>query len=175
MNEEMNSIYTIGHSNHEPEKFIWLLQQNQIDTLVDVRSNPNSSWASFSNRDNLQKLLRTISMNYIYMGETLGGKPPDVPGVSSKDKKVDYNMLRQCDDFVHSIQKLIELAHHSKTCIMCAEENPVHCHRSLLIGAALSDSKINILHIRGNGKTQTDDELSKERAGVPANQQRLSL
>jgi len=59
--------------------------------------------------------------------------------------------------------------------LMCAEESPAHCHRSLLVGDALSQKGIRVLHIRGDERIQTDEELWKERMGVPANQHKLPL
>ena len=38
----MATIYTVGHSNHEPERFVALLRQHGIEQIVDVRSSPYS-------------------------------------------------------------------------------------------------------------------------------------
>ena len=43
------SIYTIGHSNHTWESFSRLLVDNEVELLVDVRSNPVSRFAPFAN------------------------------------------------------------------------------------------------------------------------------
>jgi len=58
---------------------------------------------------------------------------------------------------------------------MCAEEDPSSCHRNLLIGEALRHGSVRILHIRGTGQIQTDEELWNEKAGVGANQLRFAL
>jgi DNA gyrase subunit B len=66
MGTQYMEIYTIGHSNHKPEKFIKLLEDNLIDCIVDVRSTPYSQWASFANRENLEKLLPNMHIDTHY-------------------------------------------------------------------------------------------------------------
>ena len=68
----MKTIYTIGHSNHSQDTFLNLLENTQIEILVDVRSNPNSQWADFANRDRLKATLKNINIQYLYMGDLLG-------------------------------------------------------------------------------------------------------
>ncbi|WP_373027523.1 DUF488 family protein, partial [Sulfurimonas sp.] len=51
----MKTIYTIGHSIYEIEDFVELLKQNQINTIVDVRSTPYSKFAPQYNRETLKK------------------------------------------------------------------------------------------------------------------------
>lgn len=171
----MTTIYTIGHSNHEPDMFLQLLQQAQIDVLIDVRSNPNSTWAPFANRDNLKNLLNSAGIKYVYMGDTLGGQPSDQESYNHQTGKVDYAVVQERASFKQSITKLLSESKKYKICLMCAEENPIHCHRSLLVSSALTQSGAKILHIRGDKRIQTDEEISKERARVPLNQQRLPL
>lgn len=171
----MATIYTIGHSNHEPNEFLSLLHLVDTNTLVDIRSNPNSTWAKFANRDNLEKLLYSAGIKYEYMGNTLGGLPSDQGSYDWKTGKADYNVMKENESFKKSILKLLDESKKQNICLLCAEENPAQCHRNLLVGFALNQFKANILHIRGNGRIQTDEELYKERAGVSSNQQRLAL
>lgn len=171
----MPTIYTIGHSNVEPDAFLRLLRLAKIDVLVDVRSNPNSTWASFAKKDNLRNLLRSSGIRYSYMGDILGGQPSNAECYDPKTGRVDYTLMQEKESFKQSIVRLINDSKRHKICLMCAEENPAHCHRSLLIGSALNRAGANILHIRGDEYIQTDEELSKERAGVPLNQQKLPM
>lgn len=173
--ECMAIIYTIGHSNHEPDEFLRLLRVVKVDVLVDVRSNPNSSWADFAKKDNLTNLLKSSGIRYVYMGDMLGGYPSEEECYDPRTGKADYALIREREPFKRGIARLLNGSRRYTICIMCAEENPAHCHRSLLVANALSQRGANILHIRGDGHIQTDEELSKERAGVPANQQKLPL
>lgn len=167
-------IYTIGHSNHEPDAFLRLLRLAKIEVLVDVRSNPNSAFATFANQYSLKNLLESVGIRYLYMGDILGGRPSNSESPESLSKEY-YRTTQEKESFKEGIARLINGAKKYHVCLMCAEESPAYCHRSLLVGSALSREGVRILHIRGDERIQTDDELSKERAGVPVNQQLLPL
>ncbi len=171
----MQTIYTIGHSNHESDTFLRLLTLAGIEVIVDVRSNPNSTWAQFANRDNLKKLLKSLEIKYSYMGDVLGGHPSDTEDYNPKTGKADYTSIREKEPFKEGIDRLMNGANTYRICLMCAEENPAYCHRSLLIAKELSRRGINVVHIRGDERLQSDEDLLKERAKVPANQQTLPL
>lgn len=171
----MRTIYTIGHSNHESEYFLKLLRLARVEALVDVRSNPNSAWMPFAKKDNLRDLLSSAGIKYLYMGDTLGGQPSDPVCYDSQTGKPNYELIQTKDSFKESIKRLVEGSKMYRICLMCAEESPVDCHRSLLLGNALSREGLQVLHLRGNERIQTDEELSKERAGVPLAQQKLAL
>ncbi len=171
----MPTVYTIGHSNHEFQYFLRLLRSARIDVLVDVRSNPNSAWVPFAKKDNLKDLISSSGIRYLYMGDTLGGQPSDPGCYDSQTGKIDYELLQKKDSFKQSIKRLIAGSKTYQICLMCAEESPSYCHRSLLLSNALSHEGLQVLHIRGDERIQTDEELSKERAGVPVNQQKLPI
>ncbi len=143
-------IYTIGHSNHTWERFLALLNESDIEVLVDVRSNPASRWARFANRHALPRLLDEQGIRHEYMGDSLGGKPSD-PAFYD-DGKPDYLKIAGSVEFQEGIAQLLELAEGARTAIMCAEEDPARCHRHLLIGPALADRSVRLLHIRKDGE-----------------------
>ena len=91
-------IYTIGHSNHTWESFSPLLLDNEIELLVDVRSNPVSRFAPFANHRTLPDLLESVDIDYEFMGGPLGGKPADQALYDSKGKP-DYHKMRSLDEF----------------------------------------------------------------------------
>lgn len=171
----MVTIYTIGHSNHEPDTFLRLLRLANIEALVDIRSNPNSSWVSFAEKRNLKELLTSVGIKYLYMGDVLGGQPSDPQCLNPQTGSVDYRLIQKKESFQNGIMRLVNGCKKYRICLMCAEENPIHCHRSLLVGNALSHKGVNVLHIRGDERVQTDDELLKERVGVPVTQQSFPI
>jgi uncharacterized protein (DUF488 family) len=170
-----NTIYTIGHSNHTPEKFVQLLTDSKIQVLVDVRSNPGSMWATYANPHDLQKILGAKNIQYACAGNVLGGRPSDTDCYNSETGKADYKKIQNKATFQRALHQLLEGISTYRTCIMCSEENPSKCHRNLLVGEALRQEGVSVLHIRGTGQIQTDEELLNEDAGVASNQMRLSL
>ena len=171
----MITVYTIGHSNHESDAFLRLLRLANIEAIVDIRSDPNSSWVSFAKKQNLQALLKSAGIRYIYLGDVLGGRPSNPEYLNPQTGRIDYQSIKRTASFQQGITSVINDCKEYRMCLMCAEENPAQCHRSLLVGDALIRNDVKILHIRGDGRIQTDEELSKERAGVPASQQGFPL
>lgn len=169
------NIYTIGHSNHTQEEFLDLLAKAKIEVLVDVRSNPNSRWAPFANRDILEGILRAVQIRYIYLGDMLGGQPSDSDSYDPQSGKVNYQKVHEKEYFKSGIKRILSGSIRCRICIMCAEEDPTLCHRNLLVAAGLRQEGAKIFHIRGDGRIQTDEELWKEQAGVAASQCSLPL
>jgi len=166
-------IFTVGHSNHTWEVFLNLLTEAKIEVLVDVRSNPNSRWAPFANRDSLKGILESVQIRYMYLGDVLGGHPSDLDSYDHKTGKVDYQAIRAKEYFQRGIERILNGLKGYRVCIMCAEEDPTSCHRNLLVAESLREKGVAVFHIRGDGRIQTDEELWKERMGVPASQYTL--
>lgn len=170
-----NAIYTIGHSNHSPEKFVQLLTDAKIEILVDVRSNPGSPWVLHANPRDLKRILQTANIRYIYLGDLLGGRTSDPDCYDLQTGKADYQAMRNKESFQRGLRQLLEDTGEYRVCIMCAEEDPSSCHRNLLVSEGLRQRDVQILHIRGNGRIQTDEELWKEKVGVGVNQLQLPM
>lgn len=167
-------IYTIGHSNHTKEQFLDLLIAAKIEVVADVRSTPNSRWAEFANRDILKGTLESVRIHYIYLGDMLGGRPSDSDSYDPSGK-VDYQAIQEKEYFQRGIKRILGGLKRYRMCIMCAEEDPTSCHRNLLVAENLRRVGVQVLHIRGDGRIQTDEELWKEKVGVAANQYQLPL
>ncbi|MFC1861180.1 DUF488 family protein [Chloroflexota bacterium] len=150
-----------------------LLKYAQIDVLVDVRSNPNSQWAEFANKDKLKETLRLIKIQYIYLGDLLGGHPSYSDCYNALTNKVNYQVIQKKEYFKRGIERLRNGIEKYRVCIMCSEEDPSLCHRHLLIGTDLRKEGVEVLHIRGDFRIQTDEELWKEKTGVSSDQPAL--
>ena len=146
-------IYTIGHSNHTWDEFEALLKVHDIRVLVDVRSRPASRWAPFANRRTLPALLERAGIGYVYMGDSLGGKPSD-PARYDSSGNPNYRSIRATNAFRQGLGDLLKLAGDSTVALMCAEEDPGKCHRRLLLGSALEYRDVAMLHIRKDGTAQ---------------------
>jgi len=154
-------IYTIGHSNHPWETFSTLLKQHGIGALVDVRSKPVSRWAAFANRRTLPGLLEEEGIQHLYMGDLLGGKPSD-PSPYDAQGKVDYNKIRSMPYFGAGIGELVTLSSDTRVVLMCAEEDPAKCHRTLLIAPALGEHGVDTFDIRKDGSVQDPSVAGRE-------------
>ena len=140
-------IYTIGHSNHTWDTFASLLKAHEIEILVDIRSKPVSRWARFANKRTLPALCEGEGIRYVFMGDSLGGKPSD-PSCYDAVGNPDYAKIAARSVFGEGILELRSLAEGDTTATMCAEEDPSNCHRSLLIGPALEPFGVEMRDIR---------------------------
>lgn len=143
-------IYSIGHSNHQPDRFLNLLRQHRIEAVVDVRSRPYSRQFPHFGRESLPEWLLTGGVAYHYMGDGLGGFPKD-PECYAASGHVLYDRVVQKPFFQDAIHQLLQLPHAS-VALMCAEEDPNECHRAKLIARYLwTTLGIDVYHIRADG------------------------
>lgn len=145
--ERLKEIYTIGHSIHEIDKFISLLKDNNIDTIVDVRSIPYSKFASQFNRETLKNYLKENNIYYIYMGDLLGARYED-RSLLFDDGKVNFKKVQETVPFQTGISRLEKgLSKGYKISLMCSEKEAFDCHRFVLISEFLARNGISIKHI----------------------------
>jgi len=156
-------IFTIGHSNHSRESFIALLKQHHIELIIDVRARPASRFARWANKKVFSASLPDDGLDYVYLGNLVGGFPrselPDRPPTCS-----DFDEKQGSPEFREGIKKIEKLACARRAALMCAEEDPGRCHRSLLIAPALVERGWKVMHIRRDGGL---DEGSGKAGGLP--------
>ncbi len=155
----MNEIHTIGHSTHPIEKFIELLSLHKITAVCDVRSNPYSRFNPQYNREMLHKELKKHDIAYVFLGKELG-----------PDKKFHYTELAKTALFHEGLQRLKEGMKSYRIALMCAEKDPIVCHRMILICRYLRADDMEIRHILEDGTIENNRDSEKrltESAKVP--------
>jgi uncharacterized protein (DUF488 family) len=155
---EKKPLYTIGHGNRRPEDFLALLKDFGIEYLIDVRSQPYSKFNPKYNQNDLKFFLERNGVKYVFMGDTIGGRPKD-NSCYDDEGKVDYEMVKVKDFFLNGIDRL-KTAYNKdiNLVIMCSESKPCECHRSKLIGKVLVTDNIVLKHIDEKGKLK--DQLT---------------
>jgi uncharacterized protein (DUF488 family) len=157
---ESLTILTIGHSNHERETFLALLQRHGIATLIDVRSAPYSRYAPHFGKGPLRALLDGVGIRYVWAGDTLGGRPADPACYRDGQVRagnVDYAALAGKPWYHAGVVCLLHEAAAGPVAIMCSEEDPRRCHRHRLIEPSLRERGVSVRHIRGDGTLETID------------------
>jgi uncharacterized protein (DUF488 family) len=151
------SIFTIGHSNLELAEFLAVLTQNGVQIVCDVRSRPGSYRYPQFNRECLEAELASVNIRYEFLGESLGGRPSD-PRAYHEDGRVDYAARRRAADFAEGVDRAVALSRDRVPALMCAEEDPLHCHRFLMICPALLERGVTPVHIRRGGALESQRE-----------------
>ena len=152
-------IYTIGHSTHLIENFVSLLQTHKINAIADVRSVPYSRRHPQFNCDVLNETLKEQGIAYVYLGKELGGRS-DEPGCY-ENGQVKYRLLAKTPLFRSGIERLLDGSSRNKIALMCAEREPLNCHRAILVARELVEVGLDIGHILYNGQLETHDMTMK--------------
>ncbi|MHC4176303.1 MAG: DUF488 domain-containing protein [Planctomycetota bacterium] len=180
------TVWTLGHSNHPLERFLDLLKQHQITLLLDVRSSPYSRYASQFNKEAICNALKAQGVDYLFLGDLLGGIPsagredalprgggawpPHIPTTAEREDGqfydpegyVLYDRLAQSPQFQQGVERLLEKIGTARAALMCGEEDPTDCHRRLLVGRVLGTRGVTVLHIRGDGRIQSEQQVAQQ-------------
>lgn len=154
-------IYTIGHSTHQQEYFLHLLKQNSVTCIVDVRSNPHSARVPQFNKEDLRRYLEGNDIVYLHFPKSFGARQQD-PGLLDEDGRVDFEKVRQTDQFRQGVDKLRYcLGQGHVISLMCAEADPLYCHRFSMVAFQLIRDGFQVRHILKDGSGIDNNELEK--------------
>jgi uncharacterized protein (DUF488 family) len=142
-------VLTIGHSTHAFDHFLSLLRRTGVTAIADVRTSPFSRRYPHFNRDELREKLLLDGIAYVFLGKELGGRPSD-PNLYC-DGVADYEKMATTESFKNGLKRVIEDAKKHRIALMCAERNPLECHRCLLVGRALAERGVAVRHILRDG------------------------
>ena len=153
-------ILTIGHSTHPQKRFIALLLQHGITALCDVRSKPYSRVNPQFNREELKESLRERCIKYVFLGKELGARSEDP--MCYENGKVQYDRLAHTDLFRRGLERVQNGMKEYRLALMCAEKEPLECHRTILIARHLADLGLDVQHIHADGRLESHtDALSR--------------
>jgi len=146
------TVYTIGHSTHPIHVFIGLLNMHGMTALGDVRSRPYSRMNPQFNREDLKETLQAAGIKYVFLGKELGARSDDKS--CYRNGQVQYDLLAQTRLFKEGIDRVEQGAKDFRIALMCAEKEPLECHRTILVARQLVDDGLTVKHILYDGKIE---------------------
>ena len=152
MNMQQNPVFTIGHSIHSIEAFLELLDRHHVAAVADVRSAPYSRFNPQFNRDMLEHSLRTHGIRYVFLGKELGARSEDPSCYEAG--RVQYSRLARTELFRSGLERVIRGSQEYRLALMCAEKDPLECHRTLLVAQALVERGLSVCHILADGSLE---------------------
>lgn len=161
-------IRTIGHSTLPIQEFIELLQKHRITAIADVRSSPYSRFNPQFNREALKRSLSEARIHYVFLGAELGARSDD-PACYANNK-VQYGLLAKTLLFQSGLSRVIEGAEKHCIALMCAEKEPLDCHRTILVSRELIDKGQVVAHILADGTEESHASAMArlmEKLGIP--------
>jgi uncharacterized protein (DUF488 family) len=154
---ETVSVLTIGHSTHSWERFAALLRNAGVTAIADVRTSPYSRRCPHFNREELGEKLRLDEIFYVFLGKELGGRPSERRFYC--DGVADYEKMAKATQFNKGLDRVVEGAKKYRIALMCAEHDPLDCHRCLLVGRALAERGVRVSHILSDGAIVSHAEI----------------
>lgn len=150
-------VFTVGHSNRSELDLVGLLRRHEIDTVVDVRSTPYSEWSPQFNRPTIAATLKEHGIAYSYLGDELGVRSDDPS--CYEDGQVVYARLAETESFQRGLRRVVKGVGRHRLALMCSEQDPISCHRSVLLGPELERLGVGVSHI-----LHPDGELEPQEA-----------
>lgn len=157
MQKIQQKVFTIGHSNHTLETLVELLREHGVDALADVRSAPYSRFNPQFNREPLAASLKVEGIAYVYLGRELGGRPVDRECYDDEGR-VLYDRVAATETFRSGLERVVDGAARFRIALMCAEKEPLHCHRTLLVAHELERRGVGVAHIHADGRMESHDD-----------------
>jgi len=154
-----NELYTIGYASFSIGNFIDTLKKYEVTAVADVRSAPYSKFKPEFKKDNLNKALNDNSISYIFLGKLIGARVEDLSCYI--DGKLKYSLLIKSDNFKTGISSILNGMKNYRIALMCAEKDPINCHRTFLVCRTLRSSPVRILHILDDGSLEEHSVTEK--------------
>ena len=146
-------IFTIGHSNHSLENFLALLSKHRVTAVADVRSAPWSRFNAHFNRNELAAALKARGIHYVYLGRELGGRPED-PTLYDDGGRVSYERVARTSNFRAGVARVVGGAATHRIALICAEKEPLDCHRTHLVAKEFDADGVEVMHILADGEIE---------------------
>lgn len=146
------ALLTVGHSTRSVEEFTALLAEHRVTAIADVRSTPSSRWTPQFNQESLRAALKGSGISYVFLGKELGARSDDP--TCYVDDKVQYRRLAATPPFRAGVERLIEGSTRERIAIMCAEGEPLDCHRTILVARELVAAGAEVAHILPDGSLE---------------------
>jgi uncharacterized protein (DUF488 family) len=158
------NILTIGHSNHALARFLALIEGARVSLIADVRSRPVSRFVPHFNRKPLETALAEHGISYLFLGRELGGRPEDPALV--RNGKPDYALMARTPAFAEGLARVIETSANEKVALLCAERDPIDCHRFHLIARELNARQIGVAHILSTGEIEPHADTERRARNI---------
>lgn len=155
----IDTIYSIGYSGFQIDDFISILTSKKISLVVDVRSTPYSQYFSDYNKDILEQRLKKENIYYRNYVDEFGARQEDRK-YYSKAGYLDFELFAKSTPFLSGVDKLKKSMEQGYTfALMCAEKDPITCHRTILVSRAFFIAGYKIIHLLPNNITMTQEDI----------------
>ncbi len=100
--------------------------------------------------------MRRAGIAYEFLGRELGGRSDDPADYA--EGRIRYDRLAAKPAFKIGLERVLRCPPNERTALLCAEKEPLDCHRTLLVAPALADRGIRVQHILADGTLESHDQ-----------------
>ena len=154
-------VFTIGYSGFNADSFVLALKEHNIKCLIDVRSLPYSQYHAEYNKEVLEERLRMNGIMYRNYAKEFGARQENRKFYDDEGI-LDFKCFIKSDEFqsgVEKVKKGIEIGY--SFALMCAEKDPINCHRAIMVGQGFEKSGFSVKHIKNDGTIETQKSLEQ--------------
>jgi len=145
----VTTIYTVGHGLLPADVLLANLSRHEVAAVIDVRSQPFSRRAPQFTKQSLCSALEAVGISYIWMGQALGGRPPERLRTSAGAP--NYELMAQEPPTAAALDKVVEAAARRRIALLCSEARPEGCHRARMLEPQLEQRGAAVEHILPDG------------------------
>ena len=136
-----------------------MLQVHGITAVADVRSSPYSRYNPQFNKEALQTSLKNAGIAYVFLGKELGARSEDP--TCCTDGKARFDLIAKSQTFTDGLQRLCKGMKTHRISLMCAEKDPMTCHRAILVCRHLRSPAVDIQHILEDGTLEPNPRTER--------------
>jgi uncharacterized protein (DUF488 family) len=148
----MKALFTIGHSDHELARFVDLLRRHRVEVVADVRSQPYSARLPQYNKELLERGLREQGFQYVFLGRELGARRDEPQCYVAGQAR--YDLVAKTVAFATGLERVRHGLEKYSVALLCAEKDPLTCHRTILVCRHLRGLGCPIQHIHEDGRLE---------------------
>lgn len=153
---QVKSVLTVGHSTWPIGDFLAMLRTHGVTAVADVRSAPYSRFSPQFNRAAVSNALEEHDIRYVFLGRELGARSKDP--TCYENGRIQYARLARTALFQRGLDRVIQEAGDYRVALMCAEKDPIDCHRTILVGRELLRRGADLAHILADGRREPHEK-----------------
>jgi hypothetical protein len=127
------------------DEFVITLHKNRISAIADVRSSPYSKFKPEFNKNNFRDKLKEHNIEYVFIGDHCGARI-DSPDCYTEGQ-ANFSLIAKNSKFLDGLSRIKKGLLQYSIALLCAEKDPIKCHRMILICRQLKSTNIDISHI----------------------------